>query len=169
MAIPTNKMRFLKPQNNEKYDLQTLTKNFDSIDEAFGNMGAARPYTSSLAVGNAVADGTHSVLTALEYRAQKFGNWAWIKILCEVKAGQTIVRNQYGALASSGDGLRVVTVKPEWLPLIATPLGSSVSGRGLASYISPNGGVELNFAAGTTDLGPGTFIYLFGWYMLGAQ
>lgn len=164
MASPTSKLGLLKPLNHETYDVNLINQNLDEIDAAFGSLGTHREIGTSLAVGANVAIDTHDQMNAIEYRAQRVGNWCYLRILVTTKIELPV--SVYGALASGGEGFRICTLLPKWRPLIATPMATLGTGRAFAGYASAGLGIECNFVMGQTPVAVGDSIELVAWYML---
>lgn len=160
MASPTTNLKLLRPGVTEPYNLETINNNLDNIDTFLGNTGAHREYGTSLTSGSAVVASVDSDYTATTRDAIRYGNWAYLRIRFTFNKAVTI--NQYGEMTTPIFGI----VAPKWKPLVASPMYTVGSGRGVDAYINSAGGITLRHAAGITNYAIGDIVDIAGWYML---
>lgn len=160
MATPTTNLRLLKPTNIEQYDLQTMNANLDSIDEAFGRLGVDRRFDTALSVGDTVLPTTHADYTPNLYRAARYGNWCYLRLVFDLDTANTV--DGFGITNCPSPG----QLHPDWWPLVASPLSTLFSGRGVEAWVGTNGAINITHATGTTNFAIGNTIDLAGWYML---
>lgn len=158
MATPTTNLRLLKPSATEIYDLQLIGKNLDSVDTAFGRLGAHLPYDSANATDANVIT-MNSGYVRVSAFARRYGAWVSFSVLFTVTAGITM--NTTGDL-----NITIGTVDPLYRSMIPSPLSVLGTGRAASGYIASNGNIVLSGICGTANVPNTEQIELSGIYML---